>query len=82
MHYSGYVEPQDGAMSVLLSFQQEAVVCERRKSRMSQSEQRKNVKCCQNLGKSASKTFQMIKQAYGEEALGRNAVLKWHKCFA
>jgi hypothetical protein len=24
----------------------------------------------------------MIKQAYGEEALGRSAVFKWHKRFA
>jgi hypothetical protein len=27
MHYSGNMEPQDGAMSVLLSSQQEAVAC-------------------------------------------------------
>jgi hypothetical protein len=27
MHYSGYVEPQDGVTSVLLSSQQEAVPC-------------------------------------------------------
>jgi hypothetical protein len=24
----------------------------------------------------------MMKQAYSEEALGRSAVFKWHKCFA
>jgi hypothetical protein len=24
----------------------------------------------------------MMKQAYGEEALGRSTVFKWHKCFA
>jgi hypothetical protein len=41
-----------------------------------------NVKFCQKLGKSASKMFQMIKQAYGEEALDHIAVFKWHKCFA
>jgi hypothetical protein len=35
---------------------------------MSQFEQRENVKFCQKLGKSASETFHMIKQAYGEEA--------------
>jgi hypothetical protein len=29
MHYSGYVEPRDGAVSVLLSSQQEAVACVR-----------------------------------------------------
>jgi hypothetical protein len=41
---------------------------------MSQFEQWENVKFYQNLGKSVSETFQMIKQAYGEEALGRSAV--------
>jgi hypothetical protein len=49
---------------------------------MSQFEQQENVKFCQKLGKSASKTFQMIKQAYGKEAFGRSAVFKWHICFA
>jgi predicted ArsR family transcriptional regulator len=49
---------------------------------MSQFEQWENIKFHQKLGKSASKTFQMIKQAYGEEALGRIAVFKWDKRFA
>jgi hypothetical protein len=49
---------------------------------MSHFEQRENVKFCQKLGKSATKTFQIIKQAYGEEALGRSAVFKLHKRFA
>jgi hypothetical protein len=49
---------------------------------MLQFEQRANFKSCKELDKSASETFQMIKQAYGEEALGRSAVFKWHKCFA
>jgi hypothetical protein len=40
---------------------------------MSQFEQRENVKFCQKLSKTASETFHMIKQAYGE-ALGRSAV--------
>jgi transposase len=48
---------------------------------MLQFEQRENIKFCQKLGKSASETFQMINQAYGEEALGRSAVFKWHKRF-
>jgi hypothetical protein len=48
---------------------------------MSQFEQRENVKFCQKLGRSASETFHMMKQAYGE-ALGRIAVFKWHKDFA
>jgi hypothetical protein len=37
---------------------------------MSQFEQRENVKFWQKLGKSASKTFQMVKQACSKEALG------------
>jgi hypothetical protein len=40
---------------------------------MSQIEQWANDKLCQKLGKSASETFQMIKQVYGEEASGHNA---------
>jgi hypothetical protein len=43
---------------------------------MSLSEQWENVKFCQKLGKSASETFQMIKQACGKEALGRSALFK------
>jgi hypothetical protein len=34
----------------------------------------KNVNFCLKLGKSASRTFQMIKQAYGEDAAGHSAV--------
>jgi hypothetical protein len=49
---------------------------------MSQFEQWENVKFCQKLGKSDSETFQMMKQAYGEKALGHSAVIKWHKHFA
>jgi hypothetical protein len=48
---------------------------------MSYFEQRENIKFCQKLSKSASETFHMIKQAYGE-ALGLSAVFKWHKGFA
>jgi hypothetical protein len=48
---------------------------------MSQFEQRANIKFCQKLDKSASETFQMVKQAYSEEALGHSAVFKWHKRF-
>jgi hypothetical protein len=43
---------------------------------MLQFEQWESVKSCQELGKSTSKTFQMIKQAYGKETLGRSAVFK------
>jgi hypothetical protein len=48
---------------------------------MSQFEQWENVKFCQKLGQSNSKMFQMIMQAYGEEALSHSAVFKWNKHF-
>jgi hypothetical protein len=51
-------------------FRKNVTVCKQRKSRMSQFEQWENVKFCQKLGKSTSETFQMIKQAYDEEAVG------------
>jgi hypothetical protein len=41
---------------------------------MSQFEQQENVTFYKKLGKSASETFQMIKQVYSKEALGRSAV--------
>jgi hypothetical protein len=63
MHCSEYMEPRDSAVSVLLSSQEEAVVCvlcihkechcsflRAAKSRMSHFEHRKNVNFCQNLG--------------------------------
>jgi transposase len=49
---------------------------------MSQFEQRANVKFCQKLGRSPKETFNMMKQVYGEEALGRSTVFKWHQRFA
>jgi hypothetical protein len=49
---------------------------------MSQFEQWESVKFCQKLGKSAGETFQMMKQAYSEEALGHIVVFKWYRPFA
>jgi hypothetical protein len=49
---------------------------------MLQFEQQENIKDCQKFGKSASKTFQVIKQACCKEALGHNSVFKWKKHFA
>jgi hypothetical protein len=46
----------------------------RRKSRVSQLERQENVKSCQQVGKSASEMFRMMKRMYGEEALGCSAV--------
>jgi hypothetical protein len=49
---------------------------------MLQIQQWENVKSCQKLGKPTSETFQIIKQAYSEEALGHSAMFKWQKRFA
>jgi hypothetical protein len=49
---------------------------------MLQFKQRENIKFCQNICKFVSETFQMIKQAHSEEALGCTAIFKWHKHFA
>ena len=44
-------------------------------------EQRNAVKFCFKLGKSASETFELIKQAYGDDALSRTRDFEWHKVF-
>jgi hypothetical protein len=41
-----------------------------------------NIRFGQKLGKSLSETFNVMKQVYGKEALGRSVVFKWHQCFA
>jgi hypothetical protein len=80
-------------MSILLLSQQEAVVCKRsiqkgsylcgwQKLKLLQFQQWKSTQLCQELGKSTSKIFHMIKQVYSKEALGRSAVFKGHKRFA
>ena len=44
-------------------------------------EQRYAVKFCVKLGKSASETLELIKQAYGDDALSHTRVFEWHKMF-
>ena len=44
-------------------------------------EQRYAVKFCFKLEKSASETFELIRQAYGDDALSRTKVFEWHKMF-
>jgi hypothetical protein len=44
-------------------------------------EQRYAVKFCFKLGKSASETFELIKHAYGDDALSRTRVFEVHKMF-
>ncbi|KDR15758.1 hypothetical protein L798_10302 [Zootermopsis nevadensis] len=44
-------------------------------------EQRANIKFCVRLGKSATETFRMMKQVYGDNCLSRTRVFEWHNCF-
>ena len=39
------------------------------------------VKFCFKHGKSAPETFELIKQAYGDDALSSTRVFEWHKMF-
>ncbi|KAJ4427328.1 hypothetical protein ANN_24948 [Periplaneta americana] len=48
---------------------------------MSQFEQRGNIKFCQKLGKTAAEAFQMMQQVYGEDAVSRSVVFRWHRRF-
>lgn len=44
-------------------------------------EQRINIKLCAKLGKSASETLQLLKEAYGADAMKKTSVFEWHKRF-
>jgi hypothetical protein len=45
------------------------------------SEQRVNIKFLVKLKKSATETFQLLTEAYGEECMSRARVFEWHKRF-
>lgn len=44
-------------------------------------EQRINIKFCVKLGKSASETLQLLREAYGAAAMKKTSVFEWHKRF-
>jgi len=44
-------------------------------------EQRANIKFCVKLGKSGAETFEMIRRAYGNEAMSRVRCFEWHAHF-
>jgi histone-lysine N-methyltransferase SETMAR len=44
-------------------------------------EQRYAIKFCVKLGKTGKETHDMIKEAYGDAAMGRSGVFEWHKLF-
>jgi hypothetical protein len=41
-------------------------------------EQRANIKFCFKMGKTATETFQLIKQPYGDNALSHARVFQWY----
>jgi hypothetical protein len=44
-------------------------------------EQRINIKCCGKIGKSASEMLAILTVAYGEHAMKKSSVFKWHRRF-
>ncbi|XP_032053001.1 protein GVQW3-like [Aythya fuligula] len=44
-------------------------------------EQRYTIKFCVKLGKTGKETHDVIKEAYGDAAMGRSCVFEWHKLF-
>ena len=44
-------------------------------------EQRANVKFCVKLGKTATETLNLLREAYGPEAVGRTQCFEWHRRF-
>jgi hypothetical protein len=44
-------------------------------------EQRVCIKFCMKLGKSATETYEMLREAFGEHSLGWTAVFEWHSRF-
>jgi hypothetical protein len=44
-------------------------------------EQRVCIKFCQKLGKTATKTYEMLQQAFGETALSRSKTFDWYSRF-
>jgi len=45
------------------------------------TEQRICIKFCFKIGKTATETYQLLQQAYGEDAMGRAQVFDWFRRF-
>jgi len=45
------------------------------------TEQRIYIKFCFKIGKPATETYQLLQQAYGEDAVGRTQVFDWFRRF-
>jgi hypothetical protein len=44
-------------------------------------EQRVNIKFCVKLGKTITETHEMLKEAYGDQCMGRTQCYEWFKRF-
>jgi hypothetical protein len=44
-------------------------------------QQRVCIKFCQKLGKTATETYEMLQQAFGETALSRSKTFEWYSRF-
>jgi hypothetical protein len=44
-------------------------------------EHRANIKFCFKTGKTVTETFQLIKQAYGDNAISHTSVFEWYARF-
>jgi hypothetical protein len=44
-------------------------------------EQHDCIKFCVKLGKTATKTLEMLHEAFGEHSLSQRASFEWHSCF-
>ena len=45
------------------------------------TEQRICIKFCFKIGKNATETYQLLQQAYGQDAMGRTQVFDWFRRF-
>jgi hypothetical protein len=45
------------------------------------TEQRICIKFCFKIGKTATETYELLQQAYGEDAMGRTQVFDWFRRF-
>jgi len=45
------------------------------------TEQRICIKFCVKIGKTATETYQLLQQAFGEDAMGRTQVFDWFRPF-
>jgi len=45
------------------------------------TEQRICIKFCFKIGKTATETYQLLQQAFGEDAMGRTQVFDWFRPF-